>query len=129
MNDDTAELYASMDEVPATSPELPIDTQAIVEWRKEARKTFQCGAPQTLKAVDPYSTADQPPPPTPVRKRTLDDMRRMSEEIKRNRERSGLQVVAAQEAPLTAPGPSSKLRVLFLGSIATFRRLISRISG
>jgi hypothetical protein len=58
-DEDTAELYEDTVELPATSPELPIDAQAIVEWRKEAAKDFKCGIPQTVKAVNPYSTADQ----------------------------------------------------------------------
>jgi hypothetical protein len=56
-DDDTAELYENTVELAATSAELSVDARAIVEWRKEASKSFKCGIPQTVNAVDPYATA------------------------------------------------------------------------
>jgi hypothetical protein len=105
--DDTAELYEDTVELPATSPptspELPVDAQAIVAWRKEASKSFNCGIPQTVTAVDPYATADQRASPARPHRRTLDDMRRMSEQIKRNRTALESQSAAAESPSSSHP--------------------------
>lgn len=123
-DDDTAELYENTAELPATSPELPIDARAIVAWRKEASKSFKCGIPQTVNAVDPYATAEQRTAPAPVHKRTLDDMRRMSEQIKRTRVASALE-------PSMASSPRSKNgeRVVgfLLGLHAALKAFLRRI--
>lgn len=107
-DDDTAELYEDTVELPATSPptspELPVDAQAIVAWRKEASKSFNCGIPQTVTAVDPYATADQRAAPTRPHRRTLDDMRRMSEQIKRNR--TALESQSAADDPPSSANPN-----------------------
>ena len=70
------------------------------EWRKGERGTSAAGdpdsgrtdadalaltdAPQPATGSDPYNQADEPsaPPPDPGQRRSLDDMRRLSEAIK-----------------------------------------------
>jgi hypothetical protein len=125
-DEDTVELYEDTVELPATSPELPIDAQAIVEWRKEAGKDFKCGIPQTVKAVNPYSTVDQAAAaPARIRRRTLDDMRRMSEQIKRNR--ALLEAKSADAQPLADQGRGEAFWwSSLLGTLSVLRRWFSR---
>ena len=125
-DDDTAELYENTVELPAISPELPIDARAIVEWRREVGKSFKCGIPQTVNAVDPYATTDQRTAPARVYKRTLDDMRRMSEQIKRNRERSASEAVPLASLPAQDSGMRAKLGLFLRGKLTAFLRLPPR---
>ena len=126
-DDDTTELYEDTVELPATSPELPVDAQAIVEWRKEAGKSFKCGIPQTVKAVDPYATADQRAAPARIPRRTLDDMRRMSEQIKRNR--TALEARSVEQRPPPADGnqPTVFWRSPFRSTLQAFLRFLKSL--
>lgn len=124
-DDDTAELYEDTVELAATSPELPIDAQAIVEWRKEAGKGFKAGIPQTVNAVNPYATADQKAAPARAHRRTLDDMRRMSEQIKRNRTALDPQAVSAGNEPVQHQF-AGFWRSSFGSTLALLRRLLRR---
>jgi hypothetical protein len=125
-NEATAELFPDTVELPATSPELPVDAQAIVEWRKEAGKRFKCGIPQTVKAVDPYATADQRAIPAPEYRRTLDDMRRMSEQIKRHRDPAAPRPVTFNSRSRQNTGTRARLGLLLQRLLGAFRRLLSR---
>jgi len=63
-----------------------IDTQRLKQLQEEAGVSLKEEAPAAPAGINPYSV----PTPLPAEKkprRTLDDMRRLSEEIKRNRER------------------------------------------
>ena len=125
-DDDTAELYENTVELDGTSPELPVDARAIVEWRKEASKSFKCGIPQTVSAVDPYATAEQRTAPARVYKRTLDDMRRMSEQIKRYRELSASGAVPLASLAAQDSGMRAGLGLLLRGKFTAFIRLLRR---
>jgi hypothetical protein len=61
-----------------------IDTQRLRQLQEEAAATLKDAA-VPLEGVDPYS-ATIPPSPQKTPRRTLDDMRRLSEEIKRSRQ-------------------------------------------
>lgn len=62
-----------------------IDTQRMRQLQEETGVTFK-EEDVPSAGVDPYSVS-KPPAPQKAPRRTLDDMRRLSEEIKRNRER------------------------------------------
>ena len=61
-----------------------IDTQRLRQLQEEAAVSL-AGEPVPLPGIDPYSvTTPMPPQKTP--RRTLDDMRKLSEEIKLKRQ-------------------------------------------
>jgi hypothetical protein len=62
-----------------------VDTQTVRALQDSADVNL-AGAQPAVPNLDPYSTADIPRPADKGRRRTLDDMRKLSEEIKRARE-------------------------------------------
>ncbi len=63
-----------------------IDTQRLKQIQEQAGVTLKEDPPPPAGGINPYS-APTPLPPETKKRRTLDDMRKLSEEIKRNRER------------------------------------------
>ena len=62
-----------------------VDTQTVRALQDSADVKL-AGAQPPAPNLDPYSTADSPRPVDKARRRTLDDMRKLSEQIKRDRE-------------------------------------------
>jgi hypothetical protein len=62
-----------------------VDTQTVRALQDSADVNL-AGAQPAVPNLDPYSSADSPRPVDKGRRRTLDDMRKLSEEIKRARE-------------------------------------------
>ncbi len=62
-----------------------IDTQTVRALQDSTDVKLGGAPPTQPSSNDPYRTADAPPPPGKGPRRTLDDMRRLSEEIKRAR--------------------------------------------
>jgi hypothetical protein len=63
-----------------------VDTKQVRQLQEDASVELGKEPAPRIEGVDPYSTATSPGSPEKPR-RTLDDMRKLSEEIKRNRER------------------------------------------
>lgn len=64
-------------------PELPIDATSLEAWREIFKARKQAKAERSLvPGGDPYSTTDGSNTHDTTRRRTLDDMRRLSEAIK-----------------------------------------------
>src|SRR5689334_16030269 len=61
-----------------------IDTQRLKVWLKEMCGELACADERSVAGHDPYNnkTQDSPAKSSEKRKRSLDDMRRLSEEIK-----------------------------------------------
>jgi hypothetical protein len=63
-----------------------VDTKTVRQIQEEVNVTLVEDAPVTgPKGFDPYSTVGGPSQPLKKERRTLDDMRKLSEEIKRKR--------------------------------------------
>ena len=64
-----------------------VDTKQVRQLQEDASETLEKEASPAprIEGFDPYSTATAPRPSEKPR-RTLDDMRKLSEEIKRNRQ-------------------------------------------
>jgi hypothetical protein len=62
-----------------------IDTRTVRALQESTDETLGGTQPSPISSGDPYRTADAPPAGGKTPRRTLDDMRRLSEEIKRAR--------------------------------------------
>jgi hypothetical protein len=62
-----------------------VDTQTVSALQDSTDVKLSGSTPTQPKSHDPYSTAEAPRADEPKRRRTLDDMRKLSEEIKRAR--------------------------------------------